>query len=336
MKLVRAYSWELLLVALILGAATINTNISPYYADPAQIVSGLRYMAIPGIMALVLAPIVIQGEIDISLVSLFAVGTVMLGWFSTLGMPIPLAVIIVVLAGAVAGCVNGSIVTSYGLPSMAITLGSMAAFQGIAFLLPGGNDGYSSTQFGDAYKWLGSRQTSIGGFPVSLIVLLIVAVLVALLMHQTVYGRMAFAAGTNKQAARYSGARVNRTLIAAYVMAGAMTMIASLIFVGYSESARGDVGGSQLLLVVTCVALGGVDLNGGRGTIGGVLLSVVLLGTLYNGMGLANVDAPLQVVVFGVLLIGSVLTPRLAWQVQRLLRRRRASTEGSQRASQAS
>jgi rhamnose transport system permease protein len=328
MRLARRYGWEIFLVVLIFAAVLINTAISPYYLDLHQILRGLRYVAIPGILALGLAPIVIMAEIDISLTSLLAVGTVLFGWLSTLGVPVVVAIPIVLFVGGLAGLVNGAIVTSYALPSMAVTLGTMAAFRGLAYLLPNGEQGYASTDLGADYKWLGSTTTNIGGLvPVSLVVFILVAILVAVLMHWTVYGRLAFATGANKRAARYSGTRVNVVLVSAYVLAGALTMIASLLFVGYSESARGDNGGEQLLFVVTCVALGGIDLNGGRGTITGALLSVLLLGTLYNGMGLANIDAPLQVVVFGILLISAILLPRLVSQVRRWTRARGGTSE---------
>jgi len=319
------YQWEILLAILILVAAGVATAISPYYLDAQQIFRGLRFVIIPGLLALALTVIVIQGEIDISLPSAVAVGTVLLGSLAQADVPYPIAIAVVAVAGVVLGLINGAIVTSFGLPSMAVTLGTLGAYRGLAYLLPGGNDGFAADVFAPEYLWLG--KATIGGLiPVSLIAFLVFAVLFGLLVHRTTYGRLTYAIGNNVQAARYSGTRVGLIKIAAYVMGGVMAMVGALVFVGQYESARGDNLDGQLLFVVAAVVLAGIDMNGGRGKILGVVLSIVLLGTLYNGMGLANINAPIQVVVFGGLLIVSVLIPFAAGRAQTWYAARRATS----------
>lgn len=312
---VAGYRWELLLFVLILGAVAISAQLSPFYLDAAQILSSLRYIAIPGLLALGLAVIVIQGEIDISLPSLIAVGSVMLGWLASLDVAYPAAVVVVLLVGMLVGFVNGAIVTSFSLPSMAVTLGSMAALRGIAYLLPGGEQSYAADVFDPVYFWLGDAYI-LEIVPVSLVLLAVASVVFAILMHGTVFGRLTYTIGNNALAARFSGTRVTTLKISAYVLAGLMAGIGSLVFVGQYQSARGDNFDGQLLFVVTAVVLGGIDLNGGKGNILGVVLSLVLLGTLYNGMGLGNVDAPIQVVVFGSLLVVAVLSHQVAAHVR--------------------
>jgi rhamnose transport system permease protein len=314
-RLLHTYPWEILLVVLILGAAVINSTISPYYLNLDQILNGLKYIMVPGLIALGLTVVVIQGEIDISLPSIVAVGTVLLGVLTNNGVPYVVAAPVVLLVGGLLGLVNGVIVTSFALPSMAVTFGTFWAYRGLAYLLPGGEEGYAATAFGPEYFWLG--KTEIGKLlPVGLVIFLLAAVAFGILLQRTTYGRTTYAIGNNIQATRFSGLRVNRVKIIAYVMAGLMAAIGALVFVGQYQSARGDNFDGQLLFVVAAVVLGGVDLNGGRGRIIGVVLSILLLGTLYNGMGLANVDAPLQVVVFGLLLIGSVLVPKAIGQLR--------------------
>ncbi len=308
--LVARYPWELLLLALLAGAVVLNTVISPFYLELRQILRGLEYIMVPGLVALGLTVVVIQGEIDISLPSQVAVGTVLLGLLSSNGVPYMLAVPMVLGVGCLMGLLNGLVVTSFGLPSMAVTFGTFAAYRGLAYLIPGGEVGYAADVFDWQYLWLGD--TSLGRvLPVGLVVFLVAAILFGLLVHRTVYGRHTYAIGNNIQAARFSAISVDRAKVLAYVLAGLMAAIGALLFVGQYQSARGDNFDGQLLFVVAAVVLGGIDLNGGRGRIVGLVLSVLLLGTLYNGMGLANIDAPIQVVVFGSLLIGSVLLPRL-------------------------
>jgi rhamnose transport system permease protein len=319
-RVVRTYPWELLLVGLIIGAGTVNSLISPFYLDLNQILNGLKYIMVPGLIALGLAVVVIQGEIDISLPSTVAVGTVLLGVFASNEVPYLLAMPAVLLVGCLLGLVNGLIVTSLALPSMAVTFGTLWAYRGLAFLLPGGEEGYAAGVFAPEYLWLGRTELFDRLLPVGLILLGVFAVAFAVLLQRTTYGRATYAIGNNIQAARFSGLRVNRVKVTAYVTAGCMATIGSLVFVGQYQSARGDNLDGQLLFIVAAVVLGGVDLNGGRGRVLGVILSVLLLGTLYNGMGLANVAAPLQVVVFGLLLIGSVLIPKLVGRLRTRVR----------------
>lgn len=307
---VRTYPWELLLVAMLIGAVILNSLISPFYLELRQILRGLKYIMVPGLVALGLTVVVLQGEIDISLPSQVAVGTVLLGLMGSNGVPWLIAAPVVLVVGCLMGLLNGVIVTSFGLPSMAVTFGTFAAYRGLAYLIPGGEVGYAADAFDAWFLWLGD--TSLGKLlPVGLVMFAIAAVLFGLLVHRTTFGRDTYAIGNNIQASRFSGIRVNRTKTLAYVLAGLMAAIGALVFVGQYQSARGDNFDGQLLFIVAAVVLGGIDLNGGRGRIAGLVLSILLLGTLYNGMGLANINAPIQVVVFGSLLIGSVLVPRV-------------------------
>jgi rhamnose transport system permease protein len=320
-RVVARYPWEILLFVLLVGAIILNSIISPYYLELRQILRGLKYIMVPGLVALGLTVIVIQGEIDISLPSQVAVGTVLLGLLANNGVPFIVAMPVVLGAGCLMGLFNGVVVTSFGLPSMAVTFGTFAAYRGLAYLMPGGEVGYAAGVFDAQYLWLGD--TSLGKIlPVGLLLFFGAALVFGLLVHRTTYGRDTYAIGNNIRASRFSGIRVDRVKVLAYVLAGLMAAVAALLYVGQYQSARGDNFDGQLLFVVAAVVLGGIDLNGGRGRIAGLVLSVLLLGTLYNGMGLANIDAPIQVVVFGSLLIGSVLVPRIVAMARA---RRRAS-----------
>ena len=325
---ITAYGWEIVLLALLAGAVVMNTNISPWYLNLNQILNGLKFIMVPGLLALALAVIVLQGEIDISLPSQVAVGTVLFGFLATQGVPYILAVFLVIAVGAALGAFNGIVVTSFGLPSMAVTFGTLWAYRGLAFLLPDGEYGYASTAFGEEYFWVGGTKLW-GMLPVGLVMLAVTAVLVGLLVHRTTFGRWTYAIGNNAQAARFSGIRVGLVKTAAYTLGGVIAAFGALIFVGQYESARGDNMEGQLLFIVAAVVLGGIDLMGGKGHIVGVVLSILLLGTLLNGMGLANIDSTIQLLVFGSLLIGSVLIQRGAQWGRAYLRRRAAATSAA-------
>ena len=250
----------------------LNTNISPWYLDLNQILNGLKFIMVPGLLALALTVIVLQGEIDISLPSQVAVGTVLLGFLATQGTPYLLAVPIVLVVGALLGAFNGIVVTSFGLPSMAVTFGTLWAYRGLAYLLPDGEYGYASTAFDEVYFWIGG--TKLGGaLPVGLIILGVVAFGIGLLVHRTTYGRWTYAIGNNSEAARFSGIRVGLVKTGAYALGGVIAALGALIFVGQYQSARGDNMEGQLLFIVAAVVLGGIDLMGGKGHVIGVVLS---------------------------------------------------------------
>lgn len=309
--------WEMTLVLLIIAAGAWSSTLSEYYLSVDQLFGSTRFFIIPGLMALGLAMVVSTGEIDISLASIIAIGTVTLSKLSAAAVPILPASLIVVVIGGLCGLINGLLVARWRLPSLAVTLGTMGAFRGLAFIA-GTDLGY--TDFGDSYLWLGSEFAFAGIVPVALFLFAAMAVIVALVMHGTIFGRHCFSTGLNADAAWYAGVDVVRTKVMTYVAAGALAAMGSLVWIGQYGSARGDNADGSILFVVTAVVLGGVDINGGKGTIGGVVLALILLGTIRNGMGLANIGGPTQTVVLGALLVAGVLRPVIASGLARFAR----------------
>jgi rhamnose transport system permease protein len=307
--------WEVFLIVLILAAGAWSAVLSPYYLSLDQIFYSTRQFVIAGLLALGLMTVVVTGEIDISLASIVAVGTVTLAKLSGAGVPIEAAAVLVVLVGAILGAFNGFLVSSLGLPSLAVTLGTMGAYRGLAFII-GSETGY--TDFSDAYLYVGSELVFGAIVPVSFLVFLAAALAVGFLMHRTVFGRRCYAIGNNKDAAWIAGVNVVAVKVGTYALAGGLAGLAALVWIGQYGSARGDNAEGMILFVVTAVVLAGVDINGGRGTVLGIVLSLLLLGTLRNGMGLANIAGPVQTVVFGALLVIGVLRPIL---MRSLLRR---------------
>ncbi len=304
-RLWRPSAWEMALVVLIVAAGAWSTTLSPYYFALDQLFYSTRQFVLPGLLAVGLMVIVVTGEIDISVASTLAVGAVLFAKLSAAGAPIALAVPLVVVACAALGLLNGVLVAGFGLPSLAVTLGTMGAYRGLAFII-GSELGY--TDFDDSYLYAGSEL--VGALvPVSLLLFTAIVLAAGFLVHKTVFGRRCFAVGNNKDAAWIAGIDVRRLKMMTYTLAGALAGVASLVWIGQYGSARGDNADGLILFVVTAVVLAGVDINGGKGTVLGIVLALMLLGTLRNGMGLANIAGPTQTVVFGALLIVGVLHP---------------------------
>jgi rhamnose transport system permease protein len=222
------------------------------------------------------------------------------------------------------GVLNGFLVARLNLPSLAVTLGTMGAYRGLAFII-GSETGY--TDFDKAYTFIGSTKL-FGSLAVSFLLFLVLALAVGFLVHRTSFGRRCYAVGSNKEAAWIAGVDVPTLKIAAYALAAALAGLAALVWIGQYGSARGDNADGAILFVVTAVVLGGIDINGGRGSILGVVLALFLLGTIRNGMGLANIAGPTQTVVLGALLIIGVLRPLIVTGIaygRRLLTHQHAS-----------
>jgi rhamnose transport system permease protein len=302
--LLRTYRWEAFVGLLVLLAAAWATTLSPYYLDAEQLLFSSRNFVFTGIMALGLTVVILTGEMDLSLGSILAVCTVLLSKASAHGWPLAAALPGIFLVAAALGALNGLLVAKLRLPALAVTLGTMGAYRGLAFII-GSEVGY--TGFDATYKWLGARM--IGGGPVPVMLLLFAAVVVVfgVIVHLTTFGRYCYAIGSNAPAVAYSGIDVVRTKIAAYVLSGLTAALGAWIFVGQFGSARGDNANGVILGIITSVVLGGVDINGGRGTVLGVLVSTLFLWTLRNGMGLANIAGPIQQLIIGVLLLAAVL-----------------------------
>ena len=300
----RSWRWELVLVALTLLAGAWASVNSPFYLSADQIGYSLQdSVGVAGLIAAGLMAVVVVGEIDISLPAIMALGNVLFAWLALRGVPIGLALPLVLLVATAAGLLNGLLVTTFGLPSLAVTLGALGAYRALALLL-GGQESFAG--FPDSYIWLGSAL--IGGtVPVSLVLLLLVFAALAIVMHGTVFGRHCYVVGANARAAAFSGVPARRVKVAAFGLGGLSAGLASLAYIGQYQSARADNASDMLLFIVTAVVLGGVDIFGGRGRVAGVLLALLLLGTLKNGMGLANFAGPVQTLVIGALLVAAVL-----------------------------
>src|SRR5271166_6451013 len=203
----RLPQWELTLVVFTLVAAAWSATLSPYYLSLDQILNSTRQFVYPGILAVGLAVVVVLGEIDISLASTLAFGAVLFSKFSAAATPIWLAVPIVVVACAALGALNGVLVARLGLPSLAVTLGTMGAFRGLAFIL-GSETGYTS--FDDSYLYVGSEEF-FGSLPISFVLFCGVALAVGVLMRRTVFGRRCYAVGLNKEASLGRGHRRRAT-----------------------------------------------------------------------------------------------------------------------------
>jgi len=304
--------WEVLLVIAIVGVGIWSATLSPFFFVRANLLDLLTPYAFIGLMAFGLAFVVIAGEIDISVASILAVSVVCFSQFYDAGLNVWLALVAGLAVATGLGCINGVLVGIFDLPSLAITLGTLAAYQGLAYvILPG--EGVAAfpesvTKFGGGYVHI--------ELPIALLVLISFAVVLGFVLHATRFGRYLYTIGSNREAARFAGIPVARVRVTVFALSGFMAGIAGVVYVGYFGSARADAGQGSLLDVVTAVVLGGVDIFGGSGSMLGVFLALVLVAELRNGMQLANIAGDTQNIVIGVLLLTAIVLGNLTRAIQ--------------------
>ncbi|MFG1646374.1 ABC transporter permease [Amycolatopsis sp. NPDC049252] len=275
------------------------------------------------LIALPMTFIIVTGEIDLSVASTLGLTSAVMGSLWDAGLSIEMIIPLCIVLGAVLGAVNGFFVTVLKLPALAVTIGTLALYRGLAFVVLG--DGAVADFPRDYTSWV-TGTIGDGPLPNVLIPLIVVAALFGLVLHATPIGRSVFAAGAGEQAARFAGIRTGRLKFWLYVVSGAVAGVAGVLWTLRYSSARADNGFGLELAVVAAVLLGGVSIFGGKGTLPGVLAGVVLLASLQNALRLQDVSNEALNIVTGVLLIVSVLLPNIVSSARTALRRRNRAT----------
>ena len=279
--------------------------LTPYYLflDTAPIL----------LIALPMTLIIITGEIDLSVASVVGLSSVLVGILhQDAGLSIPLAALLAIAIGAVAGAFNGFLVGYVGLPSLAVTIGTLALYRGIAVGLLGTK---AVTDFPERWTDLAKERIWEGSsYPMILLPFLVLLVLFVLLLHFSSFGRGIYEIGLNSEAAHFTGVNVERTKFWLFVLAGAVSAFAGVYFTLRFGTARGDNATGLELQVIAAVLLGGVSIFGGRGALHGVVAGVLLIGVLSSAMRLEGITVNITNIVIGLLLVASVVsTSVLAW-----------------------
>jgi rhamnose transport system permease protein len=265
------------------------------------------------IMALPMTLIIVAGEIDLSVESMAGLASAILGFLWAAGVPLTVAIPLVLVVGALGGLLNGLLIARGGLPSLVVTIGTLALFRGLALIVLGPR---GVSDFPEAFTELGFGHVPGTLIPWPFVIFIGLAIVLGIVLHRTWIGRQIYAIGKNTGAARFSGVRVTRVRVGLFVLSGLIASLAGIILTARLSSARADAGAGMTLTVVTVVLLGGVNIFGGRGTIPGVALAVVAVAVMQNALRLAHVTVEVQSIALGSLLILSVVIPTFAHQAK--------------------
>jgi ribose transport system permease protein len=314
---------DLGLLVLILVVGLVVSILNPRFLSPINLGNTANLIGLFGLFSLGAGIVIITGGIDLSVGSVFALlGVVyidlLVGWQVSWW----LATIVVVLGGVALGAIHGFLITRLRLQPFIVTLCGLLIYRGVARYYT--NDGTAGFEYGQSFptlEWLAAGRTL--GVPHSFIMFLVVAAVMALVLHRSVFGRYLFAVGKNEEAARYSGIRTERVVAAAYIISGGLAGLSAIYLAMYTRSiSPASHGNFYELYGIAAAVLGGCSLRGGEGSILGIVLGAILLQILQNLVNLLGIPSSLNFAVMGgVILIGVVADQQLTRLRERRSRR---------------
>ena len=310
---------DLGLFLLILVVGTVVAVLNPRFISPINLSNTTNLIGLYGLFSIGEGFVIITGGIDLSIGSVFALlGVVFMSLLTTYELNWVVAVLITVAAGAVIGLLHGFLITRAKLQPFVVTLCGLLIYRGVARYYT--EDGTAGFDFGTSYpalEWLTTGR--VYGVPNSFVVFVLVALIMAVVLHRSVFGRYLFAVGKNEEAARYSGISTKTVIVAAYVICSVLAAMSSVYFAMYTRSiSPASHGNFYELYGIAAAVLGGCSLRGGEGSILGIALGAVLLQILQNLVNLLGIPSSLNFAVMGTVILIGVLAD------QQLLRLRRA------------
>ena len=293
--------------------------LSPNYFSVANFLTMANHVAIYGLLSIGMLLVILNGGIDLSVGSVLALcgvvaGALMQGVtlaaFGVILYPPVWAVVVITCAlGAFVGAINGVLIAYLKVPAFVATLGTLYVARGVALLMTNGltyNNLGGRPELGNTgFDWLGFNR--IGGVPIGVIVLAVVAILCHLMLTRTAFGRWLYASGGNERAAELSGVPTKRVKITVYVLSGICAAIAGLVLSSQLTSAGPTAGTTYELTAIAAVVIGGAALTGGRGTVGGTMLGAFVIGFLSDGLVIVGVSSYWQTVFTGAVIVLAVL-----------------------------
>ena len=289
-----------IVIALII-LCTVFAIANSRFLSLANFMNIFQQVAVVAIAAFGMTWIILLGEIDLSVGSIIAVAGMVGAQSLALGTGFPAALLITIIAGAILGAVNGLLTARLLLPSFIVTVATMSIYRGLVSLPTGG----APLMISDP-NWQAIGASHFLGVPLIIWILLVLFLANHIALSMTVFGRETYLTGGNREAALYSGIRVNRIKIIIFTLSGVMSAIAGILLSSRLYSAQTNAGLSYELDAIAAAVLGGTSLSGGVGTMPGTLIGALIIGVLNNGMNMLSVPYFYQLIVKGVVIIIAV------------------------------
>ena len=288
----------LLLIAVLL----VVSAIKPSFLTGANLMTIGLQASVNALLALGMTLVIISGGIDLSVGTSMSLAMVVMAVCTlTLGVPMPLGLLIALGTGMLVGFVNGALIAYGRIPAFIATLGLLGIAQGTALKLSGG---YSMYGFPDWFDFIGNGRFL--GVPMPIWIVTVAAFVTHYVFTQRPLGRYAYALGASEESVRRAGVDVGRLKIRIYLFAGAMVGIAAIVLSSRISSAHPGIGLGFELDAIAAAVIGGASLMGGRGTVIGAISGSLVMATIRFALNVFGMEPFLQQIVVGVVLIGAV------------------------------
>ncbi|MFT3998813.1 MAG: ABC transporter permease [Rhizobium sp.] len=312
---------DLGLLLLIIVVGIVVTIINPRFLLPINLANTSNLIGLFGILSIGQAFVIITGGIELSVGSLVALlGVLFIDFIAVQNMPWGIALPLILVLGGVLGAIHGWLITRLNLQPFVVTLCGLLIYRGAArFYTADGTAGFAFGQNFPTLEFLTAGR--FYGVPNTFIALVIIAAVMWIVLHRSVYGRYLYAIGKNEEAAKYSGIRTTKMVTVAYIICGVLTALSAIYFAMYTRSiSPASHGQFYELYAIAAAVLGGFSLRGGEGSLIGVVLGTILLQELQNLVNLLGIPSSLNFAVMGgVILIGVLIDQQ--WSAIRAQRR---------------
>ncbi|ATG73804.1 sugar ABC transporter permease [Zobellella denitrificans] len=300
--------------------------MSPNYLTVNNLLIMSSHVAIFGLLAIGMLLVILNGGIDLSVGSTLGLSGVFAGYLmqgvqvDAMGVilypPVWVVALLTCMLGAAIGIINGVLIAHFRVPPFVATLGTLYVARGAALLMTDGltfNKLAGAEELGNTgFDWLGFNR--LAGIPISVIIMVAVAILCGIMLSRTAFGRWLYASGGNERAAELSGIPTKRVKIVVYMLSGICAAIAGLVLSSQLTSAGPTAGTTYELTAIAAVVIGGAALTGGRGNVRGTLLGAFVIGFLSDGLVIIGVSAYWQTVFTGAVIVLAVLLNSLQYK----------------------
>jgi len=289
----------MLIGLLILGA--FFALLSPAFLTTSNLLNVLRQISINAIIALGMTLVVLTGGIDLSVGSVVAASGSFMVSLMVWGVPMAVALPAGLALGALIGLFNGFVIARGNLPPFIVTLAMMVMARGLAYVYTDGRP----TRYDDpAFSYIGNGY--LGPLPVPIVIMIVWFAFCWILLNRTRFGRHVYAIGGNREAARFSGIKIPRTITIVYVISGFSAALSGVILAARMSSGQPIAGQGFELDAIAAVVLGGTSLAGGKGTLAGTMIGALIIGVLNNGLNLIHVSFYYQLIIQGAVILAAI------------------------------
>ena len=305
-------TWEKILLLILIMVFTLNSLFVPYYFSLENILALSQSYIELGVLGFAVILLLISGNIDISIAGIVAFSATIFAICFSFGIPIPFCIIITLITGTLCGILNALLIVGFSIPSIIVTLATMSVFRGLSYVLLKDDAIYG---FPKSFTYFGTGYIPNTYVPLELIVFPFLILITWFILHQSTFGKKIYSVGLNPEASFRSGINVKQVNIIVFAWAGFLYSLAAILLVSRIGSVRPNIATGYELEIIATVVFGGTAIFGGYGNVWGYVLAFLTLVSMRSGLALLNVPGQYMAIIFGLVLIFSILANNFINQI---------------------